>query len=485
MMRRQWPLALLMLLVLMSAALRPSAASGLEVTYVETSRNSFNDRPPGLNLTVSWSNSWHNERNHDAAWVFLKFNQEGAYRHIYLKPDSGQMLWKGEEAMPDADIEIAEDGTGFFVHAAEPYRGDLKYHLFVAQDTARTPFGIRYDRLEGHGVEMVYIPEGPFTLGDPDTSALGFGAYYRSDGDGRFDGLYEITAADQEIPVGPEDGHLYYRADRARYQGNQQGPVPAAFPKGFGAFYIMKYEVSQGEYAAFLNTLGNSAAAHRANFGAPRYAQNGGSITLEGGTYHAAHPERRNVYWHWDDMMAFADWAGLRPYTEFEYTKAARGPLEPKPIEYAWNTASTDRMARRIDPETQSAIMMNGLDESDLANANRVQFGASYYWVMDLAGSMWEKVITPADSVGRRFTGQHGDGAITGYGFADVDEWPEGISGAAGYGYRGGGYYGGQPYLSDFVPFSPIAFRRYGAWSGGPRNAAYGFRAARTAPSDS
>jgi len=181
-------------------------------------------------------------------------------------------------------------------------------------------------------------------------------------------------------------------------------------------------------------------------------------------------------------MMAFADWAGLRPYTEFEYTKAARGPLAPQPMEYAWNTSSTDRMVRRIDPETQSAIMMNGWDESALTDANRVQFGASYYWVMDLSGSMWEKVITPGDSTGRRFTGQHGDGAITGYGFADVDEWPEGISGASGYGYRGGGYYGGQASLSDFVPYSPIALRRFGAWSGGPRNAAYGFRAARAAP---
>lgn len=473
---------LLALAFLCGLAADPSAASDLEVTYVETSRSGFNGRSPGLNLTVSWTNSWHNERNHDAAWIFLKFNQAGQYRHVYLNPGSAQMLWKGSDAMPDAAIEVAEDGTGLFVHAAEPYRGDLTYHLFVEQDTSRTPFGIEYERLEGHGLEMVYVPEGGFTLGDPDTTALSYGAYYRSGSDGQFDGLYEITSADQAIPVGPNDGELYYRASQPQYQGDQQGPIPASFPNGYDAFYLMKYEVSQGDYAAFLNTLGRAAAAHRANFGAPSYRADGGSIHLDGGTYRAEHPERRNVYWHWDDMMAFADWAGLRPYTEFEYTKAARGPLAPQPMEYAWNTSSTDRMARRIDPETQSAIMMNGWDESALTDANRVQFGASYYWVMDLSGSMWEKVITPGDSTGRRFTGQHGDGTITGYGFADVDEWPAGITGTSGYGYRGGGYYGGQAYLSDFVPYSPIALRRFGAWSGGPRNAAYGFRAARSAP---
>ena len=31
--------------------------------------------------------------------------------------------------------------------------------------------------------------------------------------------------------------------------------LPGAFPKGYGAFYVMKRELTQGEYAAFLNSL--------------------------------------------------------------------------------------------------------------------------------------------------------------------------------------------------------------------------------------
>jgi len=265
--------------------------------------------------------------------------------------------------------------------------------------------------------------------------------------------------------------------DAAQYQGDQQGPIPADFPSGYDAFYLMKYEVTQGQYVDFLNTLSARDATERAPYPSTEYTERGGSIRLMDGRYRAEHPDRRNVYWHWDDMMAFTDWAGLRPYTEFEYTKAARGPLDPQPIEYAWNTSAVDDLRRRIDPHTQDVVMLDGKSESTLTNENRQHFGASYFWVMDLSGSMWEKVITPADSVGRTFTGTRGDGIVE-RGEATVASWPSGVRQSAGYGYRGGGYYGQDAYTSDFVPYSPIAFRRYGAWSGGGRNAAYGYRAA-------
>lgn len=140
----------------------------------------------------------------------------------------------------------------------------------------------------------------------------------------------------------------------------------------------------QGDYAAFLNSIGPTAQANRANFGSTDYARLGGTIALQDGLYTAAAPHRRNVFMHWDDMMAFLDWAGLRPYTELEYTKACRDPLEPIPLEYPWNTGSADTILRRVDP---------------LTHARR-------------------------------------------------------------------------------NPFDRIAFRNYGAWSGGPRNAAYGTRGA-------
>ena len=121
-------------------------------------------------------------------------------------------------------------------------------------------------------------------------------------------------------------------------------------------------------------------------------------------------------------------------------------------------------------------------DEATLTDANRDVLGASFYWVMDLAGSVWERVITFGHPRGRAFTGSHGDGTLSGYGDATNEDWPLGDQETGGYGYRGGGYYQRGMKPTDFNPYSPIAYRRYGSWGGGPRSIAYGYRAARTAP---
>ncbi|MTI22545.1 hypothetical protein E1176_16050 [Fulvivirga sp. RKSG066] len=459
-------------------------ATDIQVSQVEYVHSDDPEFIRGINVTISWKNSWHNDRNHDAAWVFFKFvSKNGGSRHAYLAPGSAQQNWKSRAATPDAQLQVAQDGTGIMVSPSDTYRGELSYRLFIALDTAR--LNERYVNylnnvtIEGYGIEMVYIPEGSFTLGDPDEAALKYGAFYASDDNGEVSGLFKVEKENEPINVGPNKGSLYYQAEDAIYQGDQKGPIPAAFPKGVGGFYLMKYEVSQGIYADFLNTLSSQMASVRYIGGTPEYATVGGTIVLEGDHFVAKSPSERMVFWHWDDMMAFTDWAALRPYTELEYTKAARGTGKPQAHEMPWNTTDDAKMLRRINAKTHRMEMPEGYDESMLNENNRGEFGASHYWVMDLGGSMWEKVITVGDSVGRSFDGQHGDGNISYYGMANVEHWPSGYGESFGYGYRGGGYYG-KAHISNFNPYSPIAYRLYGAWSGGPRNAAYGYRAART-----
>jgi len=458
-------------------------ASNLQVIDVQSSYQFYPQKVQGYQFTVQWDNSWHNDRNHDAAWVFLKAVEENGYNHLPLKPGSARILWKGSPDMPDPELDEASDGTGLFVYASEPYRGPLTYRIFVELDAEalgdNQSVGVGFT--QGYGIEMVYIPEGGFTLGDPKETALDYYAFYESGPDSTYQGLYRLDQEKAAIEVGPDEGQLFYRSNSAQYRGDQQGPIPAEFPKGVQAFYLMKYEVTQGIYADFLNSLNYHSASIRYPGGTPDYRRNAGTICLEDGQFFAERPEQRMNFMHWDDMMAFMDWAALRPYTELEYTKASRGPLDPKPNEYAWNNSTVDLIARMPDPTKNYMEMINGMTEADLNDDNRVYFGASYYWVFDLCGSMWEKVITIGDPVGRAFRGQHGDGDISGYGFADVEGWPRGYTDSeGGYGYRGGGHYG-EPWLSNDNPYSPIGHRRYAAWSGGMRREAYGTRAARTA----
>jgi len=455
--------------------------TGIHISQVESKTFDFPDQY--YNVTVEWDNAWRTEKNHDAAWVFLKAISDNGSVHIPLKPGTAQMVWKDGETMPDAEIDVTEDGRGMFIYASENFRGTLKYKIQVKIDT--TAIDVRdlpRGATSAYGIEMVYIPAGGFTLGDPDTAALDYYAFYQSLGEGKYGGLYEINSEDQEINVGPEEGNLYYRSNSAQYRGDQKGPIPASFPKGVQSFYIMKYEVSQGDYVHFLNTISDHSASIHYPGGLKNYREQGGTIHLQNSEFVAERPEQRMMYWHWDDMMAFADWTALRPYTELEFTKAARGPSEPIPGEYAWNTNTLDNMARRIDSKDQIMKMNKEIPLSELNEENREVFGASYYWVFDLSGSMWEKVITIGDTVGRAFKGQHGDGNIDNYyGNATVEGWPSGYRDSeGGYGYRGGGFYG-ENWISRTNPYPPIAFRPYGSWSGGPRNAAYGFRAARTA----
>ena len=128
--------------------------------------------------------------------------------------------------------------------------------------------------------------------------------------------------------------------------------------------------------------------------------------------------------------------------------------------------------------------MLNGMTEEELTERNRDVFGASYYWVMDLAGSLWEKTITIGAAEGRQYQGSHGDGVLNENGQATNMDWPardQGADDTAGYGYRGGGFYWNPRIYHEFNPHSPVGYRPFGSWAGNARHRAYGMRGVRSA----
>lgn len=477
--RRPWaPLsrvpALLGLMLLVFSA-TPARANELRVETRGVTR------PAGatalrVEASVGWKNAWKNSRNHDAIWLIVKLrgNPRAPWSHGRLR------AVRASNASPAASCAVSTDRIGSFCAPAAPFRGDVAWQLVLdVEPGSLREADIAAGTVEAlvFGVEMVYVPAGPFTIGDSDPTSVDRFSFYRSDAAGNHAGTLRITS-EAAIPVGRAAGSLFYKA--AQYTGDALGPVPAAFPKGTRAFYVMKYEILQGQYAAFLNAIAESAAAIRSPVGVRAYYEQRGSIRLTDGRYGTASPDRPANYMGWDDGTAFADWAGLRPWTELEFSKAARGPVEPVSNDFPWGTASKDRLLRKNQPNDE-LLQTGEAAEARLSDETRDVLGASYYWVMDLAGSVWEKVITIGHPRGRAFLGTHGDGEITGNGLATNADWPLGDDDTGGYGYRGGGYYLRGSAEGPLNPHSRVEQRPYGSWGGGPREVAYGFRAARSA----
>ncbi len=439
-------------------------------------------------FAIAWKNAWRNERNNDGAWVFLKVRAPGrGWRHAMLA-SAGHGAIPTENG-PAAELHVASDAVGAFIAPAIATRGSVAWAVRLALD-ARTVEALERigptAEVAAFGVEMVRVPEGAFWVGEPGQRAVEHAAFYRCDAQGRPAGRYRVEN-ESPIEVGPVEGMLHYGVEGnfAIFAGDRQGPVPAEFPKGFASFWCMKYELTQGQYAEFLNQIPASDTAHRALGGglASLAPDSRLSIRVQDGRFVADHPARPANWVSWDDGCAWADWAGLRPMTEMEFAKACRGPGEPPADDFPWGTASKEGLKRVMGPDLD-LVRTGDADEATLTDDRREPLGASYYWIMDLAGSVWERCVTIGHPRGRAFKGTHGDGALN-MGFATNEDWPasdHAPSWGGGYGYRGGGHYEAARVYEPghFNPHSPVGWRRFGSWGQGPRSIAYGFRAVRT-----
>jgi formylglycine-generating enzyme required for sulfatase activity len=178
---------------------------------------------------------------------------------------------------------------------------------------------------------------------------------------------------------------------------------------------------------------------------------------------------------NWSDNCAFLDWAGLRPLTELEFEKACRGAQYPVADEYAWgSTVATpadnivNEGANNEGTSTSNANAVfgdrNSVDGPIRVGAfatsatNREQSGASIYGIMELTGNVYERCVTVGNEAGRSYTGKHGNGLLDADGFADVNFWP-GVNGNASASTANAAY-GGTTGVTE----SAGAGFRGGAW---------------------
>jgi len=340
--------------------------------------------------------------------------------------------------------------------------------------------------IQVHAIEMVYVPEGAFKVG---TGADESGSFKNGTlldpflVDATWSGpVVEGTDARR---IGNVDGQLWGTSSSGDSTIGPAGALHDNYPTGYSAFYCMKYEITQGQYAAFLTA---SQYAGWQNTTDNRYA-----ITQSGSSgayvYATTRPYVACNFLSWSDAAAYKAWAGLRPMTELDFEKACRGPVEPVAGEYAWGTAAgtaatgiaEDGAAdERASNSAANAVWNNsgtggpvraGVFETSVSG--RAAAGAVYWGIMKLSGNLWTRAVGVAANSGdftggRQFQGTHGSGTT-----ALPADWPP--SNAVGAGFRGGRWSGASAFVrvSDRISAANVVTARSND---------HGSRAVRAAP---
>ena len=476
-------------------------ANNITVSNLSLTGQNVTDHYTFVKFDISWENSWRTSsapNNWDAAWVFVKFRIDGGeWQHAWLN-DVGHINPTGSTVAigllkPDSAFNpTTNPGLGAFIYRDTDGTGtfsatgvQLRWNHGANGVNDNEIVDIRV-----YAIELVYIPQGSFYAGSGGTEGSAFYKYPTTTNP------YQISSED-EIAVGTANDNLYY--NYTTYGGDQLGPVPAAFPKGYNAFYCMKYEISQQGYVDFLNSLTQPQANARKYSGTTyRYAITGSTV----GSYATTNPYVACNNLNWADLAAYFDWSGLRPLTELEFEKACRGTIPAVPNEYSWGTteiasspytlsnsgADNENIATNYSTTVGNAAyslttpfngsingpVRVGIFAGNSSNSGRVTAGATYYGIMEMSGNLLEHFITVGNPTGRAFTGLHGDGSLNTYGNADVTNWPGPSS--LGAGFRGGYWYYHAWYLR-------VSERSGAAGTDPNRYYSDGGRGGRTAPS--
>lgn len=472
-----------------------------------------------VEFDLQWEHSFRNAVNWDAAWVIVKYRADNSpWRHATLSAAAAGAEVRRSGGVAAA-VEPVPDGRGVFFYRAGPGDGPIRWR------DARVRWNYAEDGVDEESeidvlvvaMEMVYVPAGAFVVGDGERGEVR-GQFHESEGADPF-----LVESEDAVVLGgrtgganSNNGYGMLASFPDDFDDDTPVTLPAAFPKGYAAFYAMKYELTQGLYAAFLNSLDTVQLRNRNPADEVRYLRPGQhryTITTHA-PFIASVPDRPVDNLSWMDAAAFADWAALRPMTEWEFEKAARGSAAPVAGEFAWG--STRIHAQRYalvqvgtpqervgNPGWQTGnaayVLTSGGGDGcwpclttplraaafRVPGATREESGASFYGIMDLSGNLAERTVTVGHPAGRRFDGRHGDGHLGENGNAagpETARWPGSsdtgsstqIIGAVGTGLRGGGW------TSPAVNLR-VSDREFAAFPDNSRQAGNGYRFVRAA----
>lgn len=425
-----------------------------------------------LQFDITWKNSWYAaapSNNWDAVWIFVKTQVcalgSSPWIHGNVSTVSGDHSVTGGVLQVDA----VTDGKGVFLRRSALGAGDIATATVTLK--LSSTYVIASTNYEVIGIEMVNVPQGAFSVGDGSTNNASHSV-----------ASFGLNNTSTPYTISNENAIAY---DGLRNDKSGDGAITASngviagFPKGYNAFYCMKYEISQQQYVTFLNLLDYSQQTARTSV-APNSAvgtaalaaasgDNRNSIEIQtvgipfstpavygndlngNNTYNEA-ADGGDIacnYLSWDDLRAYLDWAALRPMTELEFEKVARGTSSSVLNEYPWasttinqaisNSLTNGGQSTEISTSTADGLSAHNAGASAVLGPLRTGFaattistrsgaGSSYYGVLDLAGNLWEQTYQCGYYNGARvsiptFTGVLGDGALDASGNANASNW--------------------------------------------------------------
>lgn len=433
-----------------------------------------------VQFDLSWNNSWRDSINYDGAWVFVKYRiGTGNWLHANLNATGFVNGTGTSHAILIAPASQGPSQTiraGAMIHRNTGGSGTFNATGIQLQWAYASQSVINSDALTAQlrvfAVEMVYIPQGNYFLGSANNARNNFYNGSNSTLPIQITGTgYSSTFAANAIGSMTNRVHGNLGLDINGDQTMSAYPTDNPdYPTGWKHFWIMKYEVSQGQYVDFLNTLTYDQQSNRVanttnvvnNNAQSGTTTDNNRYTIRVGTagvsntvprvYITVRPDRGCGFLNYSDGAAYSDWAGLRPLSELEYEKAARGFLNAVLNEYAWGTTTavagntlsgTENGTETVTESGANYSLItttrSGGDGNNgplrvgihaTASSTRTQAGSSYFGVMDMTGNLFEPYVNVQHNQGRTYRGYdaqwHGDGSLTNsgtFGFADVANW--------------------------------------------------------------
>ncbi len=242
-----------------------------------------------------------------ADWIFVKFSTaagaDGTWNHATLT---------GGTVDAGATLTAASDNKGVFLNhtAISAY---WTAGTTVTWNMAADGVALSKVRVKVFVISMVKVPTGSFVYNVLNYGGATFNNYTAG-------GSLSATITNAGLATGTGSNNLPLNA-------------PVGWPNGYNSFYIGRYEVTQGQYADFLNAVHSSTAALLNIIG--QGMTNTGTYP---NIYAAVDPNMPRYYSSIGDIWSYLSWAGLRPPTEMEFEKAGRD-LSPDARPYSWGSA--------------------------------------------------------------------------------------------------------------------------------------------------